>query len=67
MHVYVTVSLPENTADTFYRKEVIRSVFDIEKILKGIRGVPIIGAIMEDFFKAADFAARFPFPPVSYK
>lgn len=67
MILYVTISLPENTADKLYRKEVVRSVFDVEKILKGIRGVPVIGAIMDDFFKAADFEARFPFPPVSCK
>lgn len=67
LKMYINIRLPQTPDDKFYRKELVRSVFDVDKILNGIRGVPFVGAAIEDFSKLADFDPRFPLPPVSYK
>lgn len=67
LKMYINIRLPQTSDDKFYRKELVRSVFDVDKILNGIRNVPFIGAAIEDFSKLADFDPRFPLQPVSYK
>lgn len=64
LKMYINIRLPQSEDDKFYRKELVRGVFDVDKILKGIRGVPFMGETMDHFLKSADFEARFPLPPV---
>lgn len=62
---YATVNIPLDQNDNKYRKEFIKTVIDVEKLLKGITGNMLVKAFLTDFFNSIDFKAKFPFPKVS--
>ena len=64
LKVYFSINLPENKDDVNFRKELVRTVVDFEKIVKGIFGNPIVKIFMEDIFSSMDFELHLPMKPV---
>lgn len=65
MVAYVSVRFPENKNDREYRREVVRTVVDVEKVLKGMQSNPIVKGYVDDLLKYADFDINLPYKPVS--
>lgn len=62
---YITLSVPKSSLDSDYSWEVLKTIVDFKKILRGINANPFLATVMESFLKAADFDATiFPFPAV---
>lgn len=64
MLVYITIKMPEDETDKTYRKEFMKSTFDVSRILNGIYGSPVVSVFMSNFLKSCDFELKMPFPPV---
>ena len=62
--IYFSINLPENKDDVNFRKELVRTVVDYEKIVKGVFGNPIVKIFMEDIFSSMDFEPHLPIKPV---
>lgn len=60
MKVYIRLCLPLTQSDSFFRREVIRTVCGVSKLLKGIYGNYLSKAIMEKLADLVDFELRFP-------
>lgn len=65
MLLYITLKMPEEETDKTYRKEFMKSTFDVSRILNGIYGSPIVSVFMRNFLKSCDFELKMPFSPVS--
>lgn len=63
--VYFKVKIPDNVNDRDYKRELISTVVDAEKIYKGVYGNPILRVLVSDYFRSLDFVPKFPFPAVS--
>lgn len=63
--VYIKVKIPDNDNDSDYKRELIRAIIDLEKIIKGVHGNPIVRVFASDYFRSMDFEPKFPFPAVS--
>lgn len=59
------VKIPENEADTNYRRILISSPFDAGKLLDGARGNFVMRTFAENFLKSIDFKPKFPLKKVS--
>lgn len=66
LFAYATIHLPQDQNDDKYRTEFIKTVIDIEKLLKGITGNIIVKSFLGDLFKSITFKPKFPFAPVSF-
>lgn len=62
--IYLKIRTPENENDREFKRELIRTVVDVEKVIKGVFGNPVIQAITKDLLKSINFPLKFPFPPV---
>lgn len=65
MLVYFKVCIPENENDFKYRRELVRTTIDVQKLFKGVIGNPIINVVIKAFYKSIDFEPTFPLRPVS--
>lgn len=64
LHAYVKFSVPENSDDKHYKKELLRTVVDIEKLFKGI-ATNFIAKAMIEFGKVINFERSFPIKKVN--
>lgn len=62
LRLYLKVMLKE---DQEYRRELLRTVIDVEKLTKDLQGNVILRNYMKDLKKAMDFELKFPLMPVS--
>lgn len=63
LHVYVKFSVPENGEDKNYKRELLRTVVDIDKLFKGI-ATNFIAKSMIEFGEGINFERRFPIKKV---
>lgn len=63
--VYVSLLIPENKYDREYRREVLKTVVDAEKVLRGLQSNPITKGFIDNILKYIDFEVKFPAGPVS--
>lgn len=64
--IYFKISLPENQFDREFKRILVSSVVEVEKVLKGMQSNLIISAIFAALRNSADFELKMPLPPVSY-
>lgn len=65
MKLYLKVNMAEDQYDKEYRKVVVSSVFDIEKVFKGMQSNVFINAIFSAIRNSMAFEYKLPLPPVS--
>lgn len=65
LFVYVSFRVPENENDREYRRELIRTVVDVEKVLNGLQSNPVVKGYVDNILKYVDFEVKFPARPVS--
>lgn len=61
--LYLSIKLPESSNDKQYKREFLKTSFDIEKLFNGIFSNFIGRAVMENFKSTANFELKFPFKP----
>lgn len=64
--IYFKISLPENNFDRDFKRVLVSSVVEVEKVLKGMQSNLIISAIFFALRSSADFEFEMPLPPVNY-
>ena len=64
INVYVKVSLPEKPGDNQYRRELMSTVVDVEKLSKGIYSNGLLRVLMENFHKSINYELKFPLKKV---
>lgn len=64
---YGQVRLPENKDDREYRREFIRTVFDVTKTLNGSQSNFLVKFFCDNVMKYADFEMKFPVGPVGIR
>jgi hypothetical protein len=62
--VYVKIRIPENENDKNFRKEVVRTVVNVEKAMKGAHHSFFVGKIVETFANSCDREIKFPLKKV---
>lgn len=65
MMIYAKINLAENEHDIEFKREFLRTVFDVENMYKGSRKNFLAAAFMYSLKKFLDFEVKFPFEPVS--
>lgn len=63
---YLKISVPTDDSDKSYNRQIINTVFDVEKVLNGISSNMLIKSLSESLFKSIDVIPKFPFQPVSF-
>lgn len=65
--MYIKFFLAENEDDNDFKRRVIETVVDVEKLFQGINANPLLNVIMKDLLdkKKLDFEFKFPLVPVS--
>lgn len=61
---YGRFSVPENSYDHKYRKELLRTVVDVEKVLKGVTTNFLSKSVLDVLKKSIDFQCAFPIKKV---
>lgn len=64
--LYIKLFYPDDENDREFKRRIMETVVDAEKLLKGINANPLLNVIMRDFFDRTkvDFAFKLPFEPV---
>lgn len=57
---YGRFNIPENSVDREYKKEVLQSVVDIDKLFRGVATNFIARTVIEEFGKTMNFERKFP-------
>lgn len=65
MKMYLKVNMAEDQNDKEYRKVLVSSVFDIEKVIKGMQSNFFINAIFSAIRNSMAFEFKLSLPPVS--
>lgn len=64
MMVYMKLAVPENKNDREYKRELVRTVIDAEKIYKGSHSNFLVKIFFDCVLKYADFEFKLPLAPV---
>lgn len=64
LKIYVKISLDDNS-QLNGNKELVNTVFDVQKVLNGIYSNRIGRAVVDSILQRVDFVPKFPIPPVS--
>lgn len=64
--LYIKMSIPENENDSQYKRELLRTVIDVEKVFKESEATFMVKAVINDIRKFMDFKVKFPLLPVRY-
>lgn len=67
MLAYVSLRMPEDSNDREYRRELLKTVVDLEKVSNGAQSNPIVRSYVNILMQYKDFVVKFPFRPVSTK
>lgn len=62
---YVSFRVPESQNDREYKREIVKTVVDVEKAFKGLQSNPIVKTYAANLVKFVDFKVQLPFKPVS--
>lgn len=63
--VYVSIRLPESRNDEQYKREFLKTTFDVEKLFNGIFSNVLGRSFMENFRSSANFELKLPLKTVS--
>lgn len=63
--LYFTVKLADNQENAGVYRDLVKTVFDVEKMFKGSQANPIVKGYFDSLIRSMDFNLKFPFPPVS--
>lgn len=61
---YLRASMASNKSDRQYDLEIINTVFDVAKLMKGVSSNMMIRSFLVNYYKAIDFDPKFPIPTV---
>lgn len=67
MLVYLKVNIAEDQNGSQYKRELLKTVIDIEKLFKGSQGHFLIRSFINNISRFMDFKMKFPIKPVSFK
>lgn len=67
MRVYFKLRRAEDKNDKEYRQEIISTVIEIDKVLKGLQSNIFIKHFFEDIQNSMDFKFQMPLPPVKLR
>lgn len=65
LKAYLRVRLPEDKNDRLFKKDLLKTSIDIEKMLSGNVANFLVKTMVENLLKSFDFEPNFPFPPVN--
>lgn len=49
--VYVSLRIPENKSYREYKQELVKTVADVEKVLKGLQSNPVVNGFVDNILK----------------
>lgn len=64
MLLYMKITIPENENDHHFKKELLRTVIDVEKIFKETEATFMVKAVINNIRRFMDFKVKFPLLPV---
>lgn len=64
--LYFKLKIAENDNDKDYKRQLISSVLDVDKVLKGFQSNIVISRFFAAFKKGMDLKFQHPLPPVSF-
>lgn len=64
MVTYLKANVPENENDKKFKKEVVRTVVDMEKLTKGFSGNFVLKTAIDLFLNSFEFEYKFPMKKV---
>lgn len=64
--IYLSLNIPENENDREFRKELLKTVINGDKIFNGVFANPVVKYIVKTIFPSAQFEIKLPFKPVSF-
>lgn len=64
MMLYIKIKFAEDRNDKEYKRQIVSSVLDIDKVLKGLQSNTFISHFFQDVRNSMDFTFRLPLPPV---
>lgn len=67
MLVYVKVKIAEDQSGSQYKRELLKTVIDVEKLFKGSQGNFVVRAFVNNISRFMDFNMKFPIKPVSFE
>lgn len=65
MRIYFKLSIAENQFDRDFKRVLVSTVVEVDKVFKGKQSNLIISSFFSAFRKSMDFKYRSPLPPVS--
>lgn len=65
MRIYFKVNVAEDKFDKEFKKVIVSSVFDVEKVFQGMQSNLIINIFFTEIKKSMAFEYKMPLPPVS--
>lgn len=65
MIIYGRFNIPESSGDREYKKEVLQSVIDVDRLFRGVGTNFISKSVIEEFGKTMNFERKFPIKKVS--
>ena len=60
MVIYAKLNIPEDSDDRFFRKEVLKTVVNVGKLMNGVYGNPIIQAVFVRLIASRNSKPTFP-------
>lgn len=67
MKVQMQVNFPESKNDTQYLRQLFKTSFNLNKLLKGVNGNSIIKSLIDGLLKTLNFKFEFPLQPGLYQ
>lgn len=64
--IYVKVRIAEDQSGSQYKRELLKTVIDLEKLFKGSQVNFLVKAYINNIEKFMDFKVKFPMKPVSF-
>lgn len=64
---YASLRLPEDKNDHQYRREIVKTVVNLESCFNGLQSNPLVKGYVDNLSKHMDFKMKLPLRPVSLK
>lgn len=65
MIIQLKLNVAENEDDMNYRRELLSTTVNVQKLIKGVEGDFVVKTIMANYIKSADFELKMPINKVS--
>lgn len=57
---YISINIPIDAGDENYQKQVLKTTFDVTKVLNGVRGNFVTSVLMENIQQSVNFELKLP-------